>query len=568
MSHLIRGLAGALALALLLPLAARADEDKSSKDKPKEAKKAFTLAHIKLSGSMAERPPMTDPLFGSIGETFKEKVDRLKKAGADKQVNGVLLEIDGVSCGWGKLNELTQAIKKLRQSGKKVYAHVESGTAKDYMLALACDDLAMPEASMLMLTGLRMEVSFYKGLFKKLGIQADFIQMGDFKGAAEPFVRDSLSEPNRKQLNSILDDFYDKDIVERIVHARPQRKWNAEQVKKLIDNGPYSAREAHKKGLVDRLAYYDDYPDVIKAQVKTDSVKVLKDYGKKKEPELDIISLYKRLLLGSGTSFFKSKTPRVAVIYATGPIMTGKSSSSILGGEYMGSQTIVEAIREAEKDATVKAIVLRVDSPGGSALASDLIWNELKRSKKPVIASMSDVAASGGYYISMSAKKIYAEPGTITGSIGVISGKLALRGLWDKAGIKTEVLARGANTGILSSEDPFTPSEKKRMTEMMQDIYDQFVDKAHEGRVKAGKKMTRDQLLKLAGGRIYTGRQAKELGIIDEVGTLEDAIAEAAKLGGLPADKDPELLLLPKAKNPLEAMLGSALGGQMGLNWT
>jgi protease-4 len=252
----------------------------------------------------------------------------------------------------------------------------------------------------------------------------------------------------------------------------------------------------------------------------------------------------------------------VAVIYATGAILPGKSSASILGAETMGAETMIEAIRQAEKDATVKAIVLRVDSPGGSALASDLIWNELKRSKKPIIASMSDVAGSGGYYICMSAKKIYAEPGTITGSIGVVGGKLALGGLWNKAGIKTEVLSRGANSGILSTEAPFSATEKKRMKDLMQDTYDQFVDKALEGRLKAGKKLSRDELLKLAGGRIYTGRQAREVGLIDELGTLEDAIALAAKLGGLPAGKEPELLLLPKAKNPLDSMLGTFLGAQ------
>ena len=566
MRHPISALAGALALALLLPLSARADEDKADKDKADKDKpaRAFTLAHIKLAGSMAEKPPTTDPLLGSIGETFKEKVDRLKKAATDKQIDAVLLEIDGLACGWGKLNELAQAVARIRKAGKKVYAHTENGATKDYLLGLACDDLAMPEASMLMLVGVRLEMSFYKGLFQKLGVKADFIQMGDFKGAAEPYTRDSLSEPNRKQLTSILDDFYEKEMVARIVAARPARKFTAAGVKKLIDNGPYSAREANRKGLVDRLAYYDDYPDLIKKQIKADSVKVVKDYAKKKEPDLDVLSLYKKLLLGSGSSFFKSKKPRVAVIYATGPIMTGKSGSSLLGGGYIGSDTLVEAIREAEKDATVKAIVLRVDSPGGSALASDLIWNELKRSKKPLIASMSDVAGSGGYYICMSARKIYAEPGTITGSIGVVGGKLALGGLWDKAGIKTEVLSRGANSGILSTEEPFSPSEKKRMTALMKDIYDLFVDKALEGRVKAGKKMTRDELLKLAGGRIYTGRQAKAVGLIDELGTLEDAIAEAAKLGGLPAGKEPELLLLPKSKNPLEEMLGSMLGAHTG----
>ncbi len=564
MNLLLRCLAGALSLALLLPLSVRADQDKPGKAKPAakagKAKKAFTLAHIKLSGSLSEKPPLSDPLLGSLSESFKEKVDRLKKAAADDKVDAILLQIDGLGAGWGKLHELAEVIRKVRKSGKKVYAHVESGAGKDYLLGLSCDEVAMPEAGMLMLTGMRMEVSFYKGLFKKLGVQADFIQMGEFKGAAEPYTRDSLSEANRKQLTSILDDFYDREMVGRIVAARPERKFTPEGVKKLIDNGPYSAREAHKKGLIDRLVYFETYPDAIKEMVKADSVKLLENYGKKKEIELDLATLYKKLILGSGKALFGSRSPRVAVIYATGAITTGKSTSSILGGEMMGSETMVKAIREAEKDSTVKAIVLRVDSPGGSALASDLIWAELKRCKKPVIASMSDVAGSGGYYICMSARKIYAEPGTITGSIGVVGGKLALGGLWDKAGIKTEVLARGANSGILSTEEPFSPAEKKRMTALMQDIYDQFVDKAHAGRVKAGKKMTRDELLKLAGGRIYTGRQAKALGLIDELGTLEDAIAEAARLGGLPTGKEPELLLLPKARNPLEALLGSALG--------
>jgi len=228
----------------------------------------------------------------------------------------------------------------------------------------------------------------------------------------------------------------------------------------------------------------------------------------------------------------------------------------------MGSDDVVKDLKKASEDKTVKAIVLRVDSPGGSALASDLIWREVVRIEKPVVASMSDVAGSGGYYISMAADKIYAEPGTLTGSIGVVGGKMALRGLYDKVGIKTEVIARGKNSGLLGSTDPFSPSEKQVFKNLMQDIYDQFVDKALEGRLKAGKKMTRDQLLELAGGRIYTGRQAKEKGLIDEVGTLEDAIAYAAKLGGLPADKEPELLQLPKPKSSLDALLGSALGAQ------
>jgi protease-4 len=361
-------------------------------------------------------------------------------------------------------------------------------------------------------------------------------------------------------MTSVLDDFFEKDMVARIVAGRASRKFTAEQVKKLIDEGPYAAREAHKAGLIDKLAYLDDYTDAAKA----DSLKLVRDYGKKKDEELDLFGMVRKMVFGGAKSALPAtRSSKVAVIYVTGAIVTGKSSVSFLGAETCGSDTLVKAIRQAEEDKTVKAIVLRVDSPGGSALASDLIWKELKRSKKPVIASMSDVAASGGYYVCMSAKKIYAEPGTITGSIGVVGGKLATSGLYDKVGIKTERLQRGKNAGILSSDEPFSESEKKRMTDLMKDVYDLFLTKALDGRKAAGKQMTRDKLEKdLAGGRIWTGRQAKENGLIDELGTLEDAIAEAAKQAGLPADKEPELLLLPKAKNPLESLLGSLGGAQ------
>jgi protease-4 len=226
---------------------------------------------------------------------------------------------------------------------------------------------------------------------------------------------------------------------------------------------------------------------------------------------------------------------------------------------------MIDAIRQAENDKTVKAIVLRVDSPGGSAVGSDLIWNELRKSKKPVIASMSDVAASGGYYISMAAKKIYAEPGTLTGSIGVFGGKLSLGGLYDKVGLKTEVIQRGANAGIFSTTTPFTDSEKAAMTALMKDCYDQFLDKALQGRKVAGKPMDRAKLETLAGGRVWTGRQALAHGLVDELGTLSDAVAAAWKLAGQPDDREPELLALPRAKSFIDALLESKLEGRVPL---
>lgn len=556
MSHRFALLAGALALAL--PSFVAADEPKAKEPE----KKTVTVAHIRLSGGMDEKAPNVDPLLGQLGETFKQKIDRIRKVAADKNVGALLVEVDGVSAGWGKLNELSKAIAFVRASGKKVYAHTESGNRADYLLSLAADDVCMPEAAWLMLTGIRAEATFYKGLLELLGVKADMLTMGDFKSAAEPFTRDSLSDANREQLTSIIDDFYQHDIVGRIAAAR---KLSTDRVKQLIDEGPFSPREALKAGLLDRLDYLAGYQEFIKKQLAGDEIKVVKDYGKKKDTDdLSVFDLYRKLIFGPARSS-SSKGPKVALIYATGAIMTGKSGGGFMAGETMGSETMVKAIEEAEADKSVKAIVLRIDSGGGSALASDLIWQALKKSKKPVIASMSDVAGSGGYYIAMCAKKIYAEPGTITGSIGVVGGKMVLRGLYDKVGIKTEVIARGKNSGLFG-DAPFTESEKARFKALMQETYDQFLDKALEGRTAAGKKMSREELVKLAGGRIYTGRQAKANGLIDEVGTLEDAIVSAAKLAGLPADKEPELLMLPKAKNSLESLLGSAFGAQMGLD--
>jgi protease IV len=517
--------------------------------------KGKTIAHIKLSGSLGEGAGSLDPLFGAVEETFKAKLDRLKKARKDDNVRALLLEIDGPELGWARLDELCRTIAEVRKSGKKVYAWTESAdTSSSYLLGLACDEVCMAESGGLMLTGIRAEVSFYKELFDKVGIYADILQMGDFKGAVEPYTRTTLSEPNRKQLERVLDDRFDNDLVKRIIASRPGKKWTAEHIKTLIDQGPYTARAALQAGLVDRLGYIEEYEAKLKKLNKQDELKLTRNYGKAKADDIDFsnpFALFKLFATPKGSSNSK---PKVAVIYAVGAINTGRSGHGLMDGESVGSTTMIEAIRKAENDKTVKAIVLRVDSPGGSALASDLIWNELKRCKKPVIASMGDVAASGGYYISMAAKKIYADPGTLTGSIGVFGGKLTLTGLYEKVGITTETISRGANANILASR-PFTKSEREAMTLILRDIYDQFLDKALQGRKAAGKKMTRTDLEKLAGGRIWTGRQALENGLVDVLGSLDDAIAEAAKLGGLPTDKEPELLLLPKNKNFLDQLI-------------
>jgi protease-4 len=513
-----------------------------------------TLAHIKLSGNPEESAPAEDPIFGGVmGETFKLKLDRIKKAKNDKTVHGLYLELEGLDIGWAKLDELTEAIADFRKSGKKVFAFLQSGEPKDYLLALACDEVCAPESGLLMLNGLRAEVTFYKDLLDHVGIEADFLRMGEAKSAVEPFTSTKMSDASRKQLEGVLDDRYEHGVVERIVKSRADKKFTADQVKKLIDQGPYTPKAALKAGLIDRVAYEDKYSDEIKSVLKADKVTVVKNYGQAKAEEIDFTKLMMKMLAPPKMSF--SNKPKIAVIYATGVIISGKSSQSILGSATCGSHTMIEAIRQAEEDANVKAIVLRVDSPGGSAFASDLIWNELKKCKKPVVASMGDVAASGGYYICMSGSKIFADPGTLTGSIGVFGGKMTFAKLYDKIGLKTEVISRGANANILSMDSKFSASERAAMSAFMKDVYDQFLDKALEGRKKAGKDMTRDQLEKLAGGRIWTGRQAKANGLIDELGTLEDALAEAKKQAGVPEGKEMDILALPKARSLVETLL-------------
>jgi protease-4 len=255
-------------------------------------------------------------------------------------------------------------------------------------------------------------------------------------------------------------------------------------------------------------------------------------------------------MMGLEPNTIASRNKKIAVVYATGAIMTGSSQQSLFSGEVLGSDTIVKALRTAAEDKTVEAIVLRVDSPGGSAVASDVIWREIQQIEKPVYASMGDTAASGGYYISMGCDKIFAEPGTLTGSIGVVSGKLALKDLYGKVGLTTDVIARGKNSGLFSADEKFTDSEREVMTKFMEEIYDQFTSKAAAGRGVNLKKMDT-----LAQGRLWSGRQAKQNGLVDEIGTLHDAIAAVKKEVGIKEGEKVELMILPKPKSLFELLL-------------
>lgn len=534
----------------------KAPDDKKKDDEP--SAKTARVAHIKLAGELDEAPVAAEPLFGPPQENLRIKLDRIKKAAKDDRVQALFVELAGVQGGFGKVSEVRRAIADFRKAGKKAFAYGEVFSTKDYLIALACDHAALPESGDLELYGLRAEVTFYKNTLDLLHLKADVLKMGAYKSAVEPFLSDKMSKENREQITELLDDNFENEIVAGIVAGRKAKSFTPAQVRELIDQGPFTAKKAHKLGLVDQLLYEDQVEAAMAKELGVDEVKVLKNYAKAKAAEVDFSNPFALLSAFSGAKKTReSKDPKIAVIYAVGGIASGKNGGGgPFGGETsIGSETTVDAIRQAEKDPTVKAIVLRIDSPGGSALASDVIWRELVRCKKPVVASMGDVAASGGYYIAMPCKKIYAEPGTITGSIGVFGLKLVTGGLEEWAGMKTEVVARGKNSGVNSTTFPWTESERAAMTDTIEQVYDLFISKTLAGRKAAGVTMTREKLLSLAGGRVWTGRQAKANGLVDELGTLNDAVAGAKKLAGVDPKGEMELLILPKGESFLDKLM-------------
>jgi protease-4 len=354
-------------------------------------------------------------------------------------------------------------------------------------------------------------------------------------------------------MTALVDDLYD----EMLTTIASDRDLKTEEVRKAVDHGLLMADQAKEAGLIDRIAYPDEFRKQLEKEYKADNLVYVENYGKKKvdtdfSGPMGMMKLF-QTILGEDTSKKGDSEAKIAVVYAVGPITTGKGEGGPFGGSsVIGSTSLVKALKDAAQDDTVKAIVLRVDSPGGSALASDLIWRETQTIDKPIVASMGDIAASGGYYISMGCDKIFAEPGTLTGSIGVVGGKMSMKGLFDKIGMATESISRGENSGMFSPTTKFSKAEREVIEKMMKDVYGQFTAKAAKGRG-----MDKDALEKLAGGQVYTGRVAKRNGLVDEIGTLRDAIQASKRLAGIDPDQKVEIKVLPEPKNPLEALFGA-----------
>ena len=494
---------------------------------------------LHVAGPLPDYVP-DDPFrrfFGGTDQSLSNLVLQFKKAKVDKRIKAILIEVDMSGAGWGKSEEIRDAIADFRSSGKPVYAYMEFGMNKEYYIASACDKIYLAPPGELFINGLAADVMFFRGSLDKLGIYPDIYQIGKYKSIGDMFTRKDMSDANREFINSLLDDLFNR-YVDAIAKARGK---SPEDVRAIIDDAPYGAEKAKQVGLIDGAAYRDEVDKEFKAKL-----------GYKESDELHVVkgSEYREV---EPESLGLNKGENIAVIYATGDIGSGRSENGPSGGQSIGSDTLAKALNDARDDKTVKAIVLRVDSPGGSGLASDVIWHavEAAKQKKPVVVSMSDVAASGGYYISASASKIIAQPSTITGSIGVVAGKPVMRGFYDWLGISNEYVLRGKQAGMFRETEKFTPEERTKFEELIKrTYYDDFVPKVAKGRNK-----TAEYVDSVGQGRVWTGAQGKERGLVDEFGGLDRAVEIAKQLANIPADKGVHRVIFPYPRTFLQELM-------------
>lgn len=480
------------------------------------------LGYIYLSNVNQNKPRIGSKSF--LDTQMRDVAKTLRVAKRDPDVAGALIRVENNQYGVGRLQEIRDVILDFKSAGKRTICYAHNYSTGSYIAASACDRIILHPSGEVRLIGLRSETSFYKKTLEKLGIRADLEHTGDYKSASDLFTRDSMSDAHREVQNSILDDMYSQ-VCDSIA---ADRNLTRDQVKEQIDRGPFTAKQAVEKGVVDRLAYRDELEDITKKLVG----------GR--------YSLVKaRTYLNTETyqPDWEVPLPKIAIIEATGTMVTGDSfSDPFTGTRAMGSTTIARAVQSVRKDASVKAVVLRIDSGGGLVVAADIIWRELMRLKgvKPLIVSMGDVAGSGGYYIAIPAHVVIAEPGTITGSIGVIGGKYSLKGLYDKIGVHKEIIKRGKHADFYTDYGDYPPEERAIVRQQIAEIYDDFITKVAKAR-----DMTKEEIDHIARGRIWTGKQALENGLVDELGGLDLALSVARKRAGL-EKQEVELVRLPR----------------------
>jgi len=495
-----------------------------------------SVLEIYLSGDLPEHVS-EDVSFASLQGrtpvTLLTVLKAIETAAQDNRVSALEIELDGLQVGWAKAQEVRWAIEKFRESGKPVYAYLVNAGTIDYYVASAADDLRSPPESVLDVKGLRAEVSFYKDLFDKLGVDVEMERIGKYKSAAEPYSRSSMSDEFRQVLDAMLDE-YMKQFLEGVA---PRRNKTTAELRALLDEGPFLPNQAVESGLIDGLTYPDEQDELMRNALVVDELKkvTLGEYVRSGAIKLE-----------------PSAKNRIAVLYGVGSIL--RSSGGVFGGDsVLSSDDFNETVRRLRDDESIDAVVLRIDSPGGDAIASDDMWRELNllAAEKPIVVSMSDVAASGGYYMAMIGDApVLAYPGTVTGSIGVFFGKVNLRALYDKIGLKKEILTRGRFAAIDSDYLPLGEAERGKLREGIEHIYRGFVSKVADAR---GKEY--DAIHEVAQGHVWLGSQALENGLVDELGGFERAISLAKERAGIKQDENVSLVIYPATKNLLEILL-------------
>ena len=472
------------------------------------------------------------PFFGSSKYQYiqlRKWIDGVDEITSNQDVDGLIIYLKGVGGGFGKLSEARNALQRFKDSGKKiiVYAQYISNT-NYYLISMA--EIYINDVSEIDLRGLNFQITFYKDLLDTLGIHYEVEKTSNYKSALDKFSRSTMSKEMKENIGLMCSDIYN-EFVEAIARGR---NWEVESTKDIINNGPYSSKQAKEKKMVTKLLYFDEF------------VKYKKDLNKSKVKFASFNKYTDPNVYSYDWNPSKQKE-KIAVIYAVGGIVPGKSRRIGVGpSSIMGSETIAKAISQARENKNIKAIILRIDSGGGSALASDIIWREVVKTttgkdKKVFIASMSDVAASGGYYIACQADTIIANPGTITGSIGVISGKPCFQELLEKVGIKNERLLFGDNASIYSSTKFWTEKERKIIHDRMLSIYDTFLSRVTKGR----KDMDSLEVDKVGKGRVWSGKTAKEHRLVDITGGIDKSLEIAKQMADIDKDKEIEVVEYP-----------------------
>jgi len=485
---------------------------------------------------------IADALLGDHKISFADTIDAIRRAADDGRVRGLVARTGEVSLGLAQVQELRDAIAAFRAKGKFAYAYADSfgdlgGGTRAYYLSSAFDEIWLQPVGSVGLTGVAAELPFFKGTLDKLGITASFDRRAEYKSAETQMTQTKLPDTDREAFTGLVGSIFDQTAD----GIAKDRKLAAADVRTLIDDGPYPGDEALAKHLVDHIGYADEAMDAARKKAGT-GVKILSG------PQY-----LEAIKVGAPTGDI------IAILRAVGEIHSGRSSSGPAGdNDGVAADDLVKAIGDAARDPAVKAIVLRIDSPGGSAIASETIWRALKRAHdggKPLMVSMGDTAASGGYYIAAPADKIVAEPGTLTGSIGVFSGKFLTGGLWDKLGVSWDAVSQGRNAGIDSSLHDYTPEQHARFEHSLDEVYHAFI--AH---VAEGRKMDPAKVEAIAKGHVWTGVQGKDNGLVDALGGLDVAVDLAKEAAHIAADQPVTLRPYPQPRSPIQQILAGLSG--------